>query len=225
MEQPPADSERERIKGFFAALSCIEEEIQEEEREDTFSQFRESQELASLLETFGLTRRESGPVSSIFLRDGIPVFSLGINDDGFFTLYSFAGGSLPFTTPDQGVYDFVRRELEQSKSSKSAGKEDPWTERIKAQVNLILADEGFRHSLQESGLFLYKVPRQDEEYIYFDFRDKTKNIVGSIGFQRITGRAYVFDKEGVPIENIGSLNTGSIYDDNPQKKKSGRKQS
>ncbi len=217
-EEPAADDEPERIKGFYAVLTCIKEELQTEKRETSFVQFRESQDLAILLETFNLSQKESGPVSSILLHDGIPIFSLGVNDDGFYTLHSFTGGSLSFTVPDQKVYDFIKQKIDQNSSGKSAGKEDPWTEKIKSRVNSILADEGFSHSLRETGLFIDEEPRQDEEYVYFDFRDKSNNIAGSLGFQRITGRAYVFDKEGVPIKNIGSANMESIHEISQKKK-------
>jgi hypothetical protein len=224
-EETEIDKEEpEKIKGFFQALNRIQEEDRIDKLTQDYLDFIESDDFNSLLEDHNLSLKKNEPRSSIIFKEEKPFFSITINDKGNFNLYAFSGLSISFSSVNPRVRKFIQDAINNKSDTKEKNKqEDPWVTELVMEIKKIQTDGGFLHTLKENGYRLDTSPRMEEEYLFFDFHDSQNEIVGSIGYQLITGRAFVFDKSGIPLESIEVLNTRSIYE--REKKKPGQKQS
>jgi len=93
-------------------------------------------------------------------------------------------------------------------------------EEVARQIQELSEDEGFRAYLKSKNLRLSPRPREDTDYLYFDFFSPSGEKAGALGIQRkVQGEIYLFDADDVAL---GALKTFGLAEEGKKKRENPR---
>jgi LCP family protein required for cell wall assembly len=76
------------------------------------------------------------------------------------------------------------------------------------ELQELFGDPGFQAYLDTLNLSVSRVPREGEEYLYFDLQDESGNPKGSFAIQRLNGAVWVMDEDDVPLTSLRRIRDG-----------------
>jgi len=82
----------------------------------------------------------------------------------------------------------------------------------KIRVESVLTQDAFISYLDKNKLTIDLIPREDNDYFYYDIKDLNKNPIGSFAVQKIIGDIYLMDSEDIMISSLKYLDTTTQRD-------------
>lgn len=75
----------------------------------------------------------------------------------------------------------------------------------KLKVESVLTEESFLSYLNQNKLIMNIVPREDNDYFYYDISEENSTIIGSLAVQKIIGDIYLMDPDDIMISSLKYL--------------------
>ena len=104
----------------------------------------------------------------------------------------------------QDYFDYLIPYLEKSDIRT---KEIKIVDEAKIKVEKIFKEESFLSYLRQNNLSLNIIPREDNDYFYYDLTTDKKQLAGSFAVQKILGNIYLMDSEDIMISSLKYLET------------------
>ena len=88
----------------------------------------------------------------------------------------------------------------------------------KLKVESVLSEDSFISYLEQNSLNIKLLPREDNDYFYYDIIEDKNNILGSFAVQKIIGDIYLMDPDDIMISSLKYLKTTSDFESEPKAK-------
>ncbi len=72
----------------------------------------------------------------------------------------------------------------------------------KIKIERVLSDEAFKAYLDKNKFTVNMIPREDNDYFYYDIENSEGKLIGSFGVQKIIGDIYLLDSEDIMISSL-----------------------
>ena len=79
---------------------------------------------------------------------------------------------------------------------------------VQNEMVTLLKDTAFSAHLEKLGYTAGSVPREDNDYIYYDLIDQSGNTAGAYALQKEFGELYLMDRDDIPVRSLKTFTPG-----------------
>jgi len=149
-------------------------------------------------------------ISKISSKLNLSYYEIYNKDKSFILRLSLDKSSLSLKIGSEvyfGFQDYFNSIIPYLEKSDKRTKEIKVVDDAKIKVEKIFREQAFISYLKQNNLSLNIVPREDNDYFYYDLTTDDKKPAGSFAVQKILGNIYLMDSEDIMISSLKYLKT------------------